>query len=49
MRLWRVVKIIEELGVGAQEQTEDLSEKLEEYKRENETLKKEIERLRGAQ
>ncbi|KAL4731115.1 hypothetical protein ACLX1H_000075 [Fusarium chlamydosporum] len=49
MRLWRVVKIIEELGVGAQEQTEELSEKLEECKRENENLREEIQQLRAAQ
>ncbi|KAJ4253351.1 hypothetical protein NW762_010506 [Fusarium torreyae] len=48
MRLWRVVKIIEELGVGAQEQTEELSVKLEEYKSDNEDLRREISQLRGA-
>ncbi|KAM0211916.1 hypothetical protein ACHAQI_005069 [Fusarium lateritium] len=46
MRLWRVVKIIEELGLGAQEQTEELSEKLEQCQTRNEGLKKEVDGLR---
>ncbi|KAM0217062.1 hypothetical protein ACHAPA_006065 [Fusarium lateritium] len=46
MRLWRVVKIIEELGLGAQEQTEELSEKLEQCQKVNEALKKEVDGLR---
>ncbi|KAF4947089.1 hypothetical protein FGADI_10719 [Fusarium gaditjirri] len=48
MRLWRVVKIIEELGVGAQEQTEELNVKLEKFESENEDLRNEISRLKGA-
>ncbi|KAF5722636.1 voltage-gated hydrogen channel 1 [Fusarium mundagurra] len=48
MRLWRVVKIIEELGVGAQEQTEELNVKLEKCESENEDLRNEISRLKGA-
>ncbi|KAI1027715.1 hypothetical protein LB504_011722 [Fusarium proliferatum] len=48
MRLWRVVKIIEELGVGAQEQTEELNVKLEKFESENEDLRTEISRLKGA-
>ncbi|KAI1025192.1 hypothetical protein LB505_009452 [Fusarium chuoi] len=48
MRLWRVVKIIEELGVGAQEQTEELNVKLEKSESENEDLRSEISRLKGA-
>lgn len=46
MRLWRVVKIIEELGLGAQEQTEELSEKLEQSQKINEALRKEVDGLR---
>ncbi|KAI6774885.1 hypothetical protein HG530_001643 [Fusarium avenaceum] len=46
MRLWRVVKIIEELGLGAQEQTEELSEKIEQCEMANEALRKEVEGLR---
>jgi len=49
MRLWRVIKIIEEISLGAQEQNEKLNEMLEECKKENEMLKKEISQLRGAQ
>ncbi|KAG5804665.1 hypothetical protein H9Q74_010801 [Fusarium xylarioides] len=48
MRPWRVVKIIEELGVGAQEQTEELNVKLEKVESENEDLRSEISRLKGA-
>ncbi|EWZ84150.1 hypothetical protein FOCG_08727 [Fusarium oxysporum f. sp. radicis-lycopersici 26381] len=48
MRLWRVVKIIEELGVGAQERTEELNAKLEKFESENEELRNEISRLKGA-
>lgn len=48
MRLWRVVKIIEELGVGAQEQTEELNVKLEKVESENQDLRGEILRLKGA-
>ncbi|KAF5977571.1 voltage-gated hydrogen channel 1 [Fusarium bulbicola] len=48
MRLWRVVKIIEELGVGAQEQTEELNVRLEKFESENEDLRSEISRLKGA-
>ncbi|KAF4446598.1 Voltage-gated hydrogen channel 1 [Fusarium austroafricanum] len=48
MRLWRVVKIIEELGVGAQEQTEELYVTIEKCRSDNEELKNEILRLKGA-
>jgi hypothetical protein len=48
MRLWRVVKIIEELGVGAQEQTEELNVTIEKCRSDNEELKNEILRLKGA-
>lgn len=46
MRLWRVTKIVEELSLGSQEQTEDLQHKMDELKDENEMLKKEISHLR---
>lgn len=46
MRLWRVVKIVEELSVGAQEQTEDLEGKIEELRNDNDLLRKEIAHLR---
>lgn len=49
MRLWRVIKIIEEISLGAQEQNEKLNEMLEDCRRENEMLKKEISQLRGVQ
>ncbi|KAH8714722.1 hypothetical protein BGZ61DRAFT_493100 [Ilyonectria robusta] len=46
MRLWRVTKIVEELSLGSQEQTEDLKCEMDELREENEMLKKEISRLR---
>jgi hypothetical protein len=48
LRLWRVFKIIEELSVGASEQTEDLEHKIKELKNENELLRKEIERMKAS-
>ena len=47
LRLWRVAKIIEELSVGAQEQMEDLIEKITDLQRENEELKAELEALKA--
>jgi cell division protein FtsB len=47
LRLWRVVKIIEELSVGAQEQMEDLAEKVTDLQRENEELKAEVKALKA--
>jgi hypothetical protein len=47
LRLWRVFKIIEELSVGASEQTEELEHKVNELERENELLKTELERLKA--
>ncbi|KAM5364644.1 hypothetical protein ACJZ2D_011425 [Fusarium nematophilum] len=46
MRLWRLVKIIEELTVGAQEQSEELAGKIEELKNDNDALRKEVSHLR---
>jgi len=46
MRLWRVFKIIEELSVGAQEQTEDLQRKIDELENDNILLSKENAHLR---
>lgn len=46
MRLWRVFKIIEELSVGAQEQTEDLELKIDELRNDNDLLRKEVTHLR---
>jgi cell division protein FtsB len=47
LRLWRVVKIIEELSVGAQEQMEDLIEKVTDLQMENEELKAEVKALKA--
>jgi len=46
MRLWRIFKIIEELSVGAQEQTEDLQRKIDELENDNRLLSKENAHLR---
>jgi len=46
MRLWRVFKIIEELSVGAQEQTDSLEKKISELRGDNELLRKEVSHLR---
>lgn len=42
LRLWRFVKIIEEMSVGASEQMEDLEMKLEQLEKENSNLKIEL-------
>ncbi|KAH0333067.1 hypothetical protein KCU84_g10424, partial [Aureobasidium melanogenum] len=50
LRLWRVFKIIEELSVGAQEQTEALRERIELLEREKSRMEVELTSLRsGAQ
>lgn len=43
LRLWRLVKIIEEVSVGAAEGMEEIEARVVELKRENEELRKEIE------
>lgn len=48
LRLWRVVKIIEELSVGAQEEMEGLQEKVQLLEQENEVLKRELQHLRSS-
>lgn len=47
LRLWRVFKIIEELSVGAQEQTEHLESRIEELEKENADLRDEVRKLKG--
>ncbi|KAI5239446.1 hypothetical protein E4T43_06730 [Aureobasidium subglaciale] len=46
LRLWRVIKIMEELSVGAQEQTEALREKIELLEQERSQMEGELIRLR---
>lgn len=42
LRLWRFVKIIEEMSVGASEQMEDLEMRVEQLEKENSSLKSEL-------
>jgi voltage-gated hydrogen channel 1 len=46
LRLFRLVKIVEELSVGASERMEDMEGKMEELERENSDLKTQIEQMR---
>ncbi|CAN8105938.1 unnamed protein product [Discula destructiva] len=48
LRLWRFVKIIEELSVGASEQMEDLEMRLEQLEKENSSLKSELQTFKPA-
>ena len=47
LRLWRVFKIMEELSVGAQEQTEALRERIETLEKEKSHLEVELTRLKS--
>lgn len=47
LRLWRFVKIVEELSVGASETMEDIQERAEQLEKENEELRSELRALRG--
>jgi len=47
LRLWRVFKIIEELSVGASEQTEELEHRVKELENENGLLRKELEQMKA--
>lgn len=47
LRLWRFVKIIEEMGVGASEQMEDLEMRIEQLEKENSGLKTELKTARS--
>lgn len=42
LRLWRFVKIIEEMSVGASEQMEDVEMRAEQLEKENAELKREL-------
>ncbi|KAI5459339.1 hypothetical protein BGZ63DRAFT_390740 [Mariannaea sp. PMI_226] len=46
LRLWRVIKIIEELSLGAQERGEELELKIEELTNDNELLREQVSQLR---
>jgi hypothetical protein len=47
LRLWRVFKIMEELSVGAQEQTEALRERIELLEQEKSQMEVELTRLKS--
>lgn len=46
-RLWRVVKIIEELSVGAEEQMEQLYEHVADLEKQNGELKEQLRRVKA--
>jgi len=46
LRLWRFVKIVDELGVSAEERTQEIEMKMSALERENEDLRARIERMR---
>lgn len=47
LRLWRFVKIIEEMSVGASEKMEDIEMKAEQLEKENAELKRELRRFKS--
>jgi hypothetical protein len=47
LRLWRFVKIVEELSVGASETMQEIQDKAEALEKENEDLRSELRALRG--
>lgn len=47
LRLWRFFKIIEEFGVGAQEQMDGLNVRIFQLEKENDDLKTELRRQKG--
>ncbi len=47
LRLWRFVKLVEELSVGASETMEDIQSRAEQLEKENEELRSELRALRG--
>ena len=49
LRLFRVIKIIDELSAGAEEQMEPLRERMEELEKENHDLRREIDALKKQQ
>jgi uncharacterized protein YceH (UPF0502 family) len=48
LRLWRFVKIIEELSVGAAERMEEIEARVVELERENAELKARVEDMEGS-
>lgn len=48
LRLWRFVKIIEEMSVGASEQMEDLELRIEQLEKENSDLKSQMKKSKPA-
>ncbi|CAK7201665.1 hypothetical protein SEUCBS139899_004374 [Sporothrix eucalyptigena] len=49
LRLWRVVKIVEEMSVGAEEQMEELEEQVEKLERENAELEQRLRALEAGE
>ena len=49
LRLWRFVKIVEELSLGASERLEEFEAKVADLERDNSDLKTQIETMRNGQ
>ena len=47
LRLWRVVKIVDEFSAGASDQMELLEERIDKLTTENQDLRKELRSLKG--
>ena len=47
LRLWRVFKIIEEFSAGAEEQMDNLLERIEQLEMENKELKKQMSAIKA--
>jgi hypothetical protein len=47
LRLWRFVKIVEELSVGASETMDEVQSRAEQLEKENQELRSELRTLRG--
>ena len=47
LRLFRIVKIVDELGVAADEQMKELEARIEDLEKENEGLRDEVRRLKA--
>ena len=47
LRLWRVVKIVEEMSVGAEGRTSEMQEQIDNLEQENKELREKVRELRS--